>query len=113
MGSRLSLADAVARVTLKSDASSEPEVTQNEVTQLALASRTADAAGLLPSEDDYEETYDINRAVAQVYDLKATRTAGKFDLTVDNQALARSQQHAHFVQQAQLWRSKVAFTWPL
>lgn len=113
MGSTLPLVDAIARVGLKSDASSEPEVSQSELSELVLSSRVPDREGRLPDDDDYDETFDINRAVASVFDLKASRVAAKFDLNVDGQALSRSQQYQHFTAQAALFRAKQAFTWPL
>lgn len=112
MGSRLSLADAVARVTFKSDASVSPVVSASEVSEILLSSRTPDSDGNLPGDTEWEETFDINKAVASVFEVKASRVSGKFDLNVDGQDLSRSQQYQHYVAQAAAWRQKQAFTWP-
>jgi len=113
MGSRLPLADAIARVELLSDAAAAPVVSTLEVTELVLSARTPDAEGNRPSDDGYTDTFDVNRAVTAVFDLKASRVSAKFDLNVDGQDLSRSQQYQHFVSEAARWRQKQAFTWPL
>lgn len=49
-------------------------------------------------------TYDINRAAAAVYEIKAANVAGRFDIKTDNHDLKRSQLRASYLDMAKSMR---------
>jgi hypothetical protein len=69
--------------------------------------RRADADGILPSEDGWTPTYDLNVAVSQGWETKAARAAGDFRFEEDNQVFYREQIHAHCRAQADRWNRRL------
>lgn len=52
----------------------------------------------------WSPTWDINRAVARGWKIKAGKVAGAYDVGADGDNLARSQIHAHCLEQADSYR---------
>ena len=69
----------------------EPILDADTVTELLLRARVVDASNRWPTEDDYEDTYNLNIAAARGWRLKAARVAADYDLDVDGKGLSRSQ----------------------
>lgn len=55
---------------------------------------------------DWEPTYDLNAAAADIWEEKAAALAGKFDFSADGASYSRSQQHTHAQQMARYYRSR-------
>jgi hypothetical protein len=113
MGSALPFATAVQIVADQAGTDRFPQLTVPQVERCVQQAAVRDADGLLPSEEDWVETWDVNRAIASAWELKAAEAASRFDMTVDGQTLRRSQVIEHCERQADRFRSRSAFTWPL
>jgi hypothetical protein len=109
---RVDFDDAVTMVTEYSAASEFPEVSQAAVEQIVHRCARMDAAGYLPSEPEWTETFDVYAATATVFEVKAARVANRFDFSTDGQALSRSQMVAQLQAQARMWRARTAGTVP-
>ena len=57
------------------DWDTEPALTEAEITDILDAAALADADGLLPEEEGWEPAYDLDRAAARVWLVKAARAA--------------------------------------
>lgn len=67
-----------------------------------------DAEGREPSHDDWEATYDLHRAAAEVWDEKAAALAGNFDFNADGATYHRSQAYEQALKSARQHMSKRA-----
>lgn len=88
--------DALALLQLYTDWQSDPALTEDELTAVLAGSRTVDADGLAPSDEDYTATYDrqgVYRAAAEAWDVKAGRLAMRVSTTTEA-GLKRERQQA-------------------
>ena len=99
---------AVVQVITRCATDDFPALTAAEVEDIVDQAARPDRAGETPFGDGWLPTFDLNAACAQAWELKATRTATKFDVNVDGQQLDRSQIHDQCVKMARFWRGKVA-----
>jgi hypothetical protein len=100
--------DAVQQVTLLTSAAEFPAVSQAAVEQIVHRSARRDRHGLLPDDDEWTPTYDLNAACATVFEVKAANIANRFDMSVDGQSLSRSQMVDHFAGMARMYRNRTA-----
>jgi hypothetical protein len=70
---------------------SYPTLDDDDLAQALLAGTLADPDGLVPSDADWTPTYDLNRAAAAGWRLKAGKVAGDFDVTDVGGTYRRSQ----------------------
>ena len=101
-------ADAIAFVQARADIDVVPEVSLLEVEELVDRAARRDHNRKQPHEDGWWPTYDLHHAVASAWEVKASRAASRFDLTVDGQQLDRSQLYSHCKGQAVSFWNRVA-----
>lgn len=77
-----------------------PILTEADIDELLIAARIADADGLLPDDEDWAPTWDLNGAAADGWERKAGLVAGDYDFGEDGQRFNRSQVHAMCLVQA-------------
>ena len=111
MSTAIARTDAIAVVQSQAATDLEPSLTQPEVETLVDRSARRDIDGTQPGDADWIETYDLNVATALAWERKAALTAtSKFDISVDNQTLTRSQVYQQCMAQAAHYRGKNAGT---
>jgi len=59
-----------------------------------------------PDHSDWDPTYDLHAAAADLWEEKAAAIAEAFDFTADGASYSRSQQVAQYMQQARYHRSR-------
>lgn len=102
--------DALAWLTLRTDATAEPVLDSGALQLLLELATTVDADGYEPTDDEWTATYSVQglyRAAAEAWTIKAGKCAGKFDFTTDGQTFRRSQMVDHCEAQAAMWRRKL------
>jgi len=105
---RVDFDDAVTIVSEYSSADEFPEMPQAAVEQIVHRCARQDSHGRLPTDPNWDETYDVYAATATVFEVKAARVANRFDFSTDGQRLDRSQMAAHFMAMARMWRARTA-----
>lgn len=78
----------------------EPILGSTVIDELLERAQVTDALNQLPQDLGYTPTYDLNRAAARGWRLKAARVAADYDLDVSGKALSRSQMVAQLLQLA-------------
>jgi hypothetical protein len=105
---RVDFDDAVALVSEYSASDEFPEILPAAVEQIVERCARRDAHGILPSQEGWEETYDVYAATATVFEVKSAKVANRFDFSTDGQQLNRSQMASHFAAMARMWRARTA-----
>lgn len=82
---------ALARLKAMVAYDSAPTLSVDELDTLLTMYKTVDSAGLAPTEDDYVETWDLNRAAAEGWRWKAGKMAAAYDFQADGASYNRSQ----------------------
>jgi hypothetical protein len=103
-------AEARADIELLTEAATDPVLSTGQVDYLVRMAKRADAGGRAPSDDDWEETWDIAYAVCRGWELKAGNAVSRFDFSSVNEKFDRSQVQKHCREQAKEWRRKVGCT---
>lgn len=67
-----------------------------------------DSDGNEPDEEDWEATYDLNAAAADIWAEKAAVLAGDFDFSADGGNYSRSQAYEHAMQMSRYYRARRA-----
>lgn len=70
-------------------ASSRPVLSQEELDAILEANRVPDTLGRLVTDQGYTPTYDLNRAAAEGWRMKAGKVAGDFDFSADNASYSK------------------------
>jgi hypothetical protein len=68
----------------------EPTLTEEELEDLLGAASKEDAAGLAPGDEDWEPTYDLDRAAARVWLVKAARASATVEAASEDTGTATS-----------------------
>jgi len=110
MPTPISRADAVDRVKVLSSYDGFPEVVTALVEAFVDDAARPDSEGRLPSDEDWSPTFDLNAAVATVFETKAALVANRYDTATDGQTLNRSQLVAHFTALGRMYRNRIAST---
>jgi hypothetical protein len=84
--------------------SSIPILTDNEVDRLLNYAKRADVNGYLPSETEWEPTWNLAAAAARGWIIKAGKVAGLFPFSTDGQSYQRDQMHRMCIETANEWR---------
>jgi hypothetical protein len=89
------------------------EPTTTPYSDEALAARIEDTPkhdqdGVLPDEEGWVETYDLNRTASQIWTEKAAALAGAYDVNADGASYSRNQKYANAVKLAGLFASRAA-----
>jgi hypothetical protein len=77
-----------------------PELSDDELAQCLLAGAIPDSAGLFVNDHDWEPTYDINRAAAAAWTMKAAKVASDYTITIEQRELNRGQMIDNFLKMA-------------
>lgn len=72
---------------------SVPTLDDIQVSELLLMARRPDSDGLLPSDENWTGTYDLNAAASEGWRWKAAKVAGNFGFSSDGQTFNREQVH--------------------
>lgn len=106
-------AEAQARLERMTEATSEPVLTADDITDCLAMSRLVDADGLPPTDPNWTPTFDLNRGAAEGWRRKAGKLAMRFDFSTDGQDFKRSQAVAHCERMAQQYRRKIVASVPV
>lgn len=91
----------------------EPALTEEELEGLLGTASKEDAAGLAPGDEGWEPTYDLNRAAARVWLVKAARASATVEAASEDTGNATSRVFENCLAMARLYsakRSAAAFT---
>lgn len=110
MPTPISRTDAVSRVALLSASGEFPDVATPVVEAFVDDAARPDVDGHLPDNAEWTPTYDLNAAVASVFETKAALVANRYDTSTDGQGLNRSQLIGHFRTMAAMYRNRIAST---
>jgi hypothetical protein len=81
----------------------DPVLDTDAVDDLLVIAKTPDIDGLLPSDDDWTPTWNLNMAAATGWEWKAAKAAGRFDFGEDGQRFNASQVAGHCLKMAALF----------
>lgn len=91
----------------------EPTLDVDELASLLLRARRPDPVRLGADSTGWTPTWDLNAAAAEGWRRKAAKVTGKFDFSTDGQSFSRSQIHAMCIEQANLYRNRIAGSIPM
>ena len=95
--------DAIARMT---DASTDPVLDSDDLSDLIGVASRIDASGLYSDDSDWTPTWDLNAAAAEGWLRKAGRAAKDFTFAEDGQRFDRAQVYQHCMSQHELYARK-------
>lgn len=93
----------IARMT---DASTDPQLSSEDLDDLIGVAARADEDGLYRGDDGWTETWDVNAAAAEGWRRKAARAVAKFDFAEDSQRFSRAQIFQHCKEQERSYADK-------
>ncbi len=99
--------DVVTRVSTLAAASSRPVLTQDEVKATILAYAMPDADGITPDVTGWTPTWDINRAVSELWGIKAGKVAGDFNFGADGSNFSKGEVMAQCLEMQAKFAAKV------
>ena len=67
---------------------------------------TMDADGYDPNDTEWEPTYDLHAAAAEIWEAKAAGVAGNYDFSADDASFHRSQPYTQYMKLANYHRSR-------
>lgn len=103
--------EARARLALLVQSCAEPCLDDHEVDQVLAQHTCADVAGLSPSEEDWQPTYDFVAAAVTGWQLKAAKASQLHNVTLPGgRTFAASQLFAHCQAMAETYRKRIAMT---
>ena len=88
----------------------EPTLSAGEVDDLFEQAKRVDSDGLIPSDNDWVPTFDLNAAAAEGWSWKAGKVAPRYGVNLDGAVLQRQQLYAHCRAQAAHYASKIVGT---
>ena len=97
---------AATRLTLFGETATEPVISSTEQGILLDMSKTVDKYGVWPTETGWEETYDVNHAIAQSWLLKSSRLAPRYLFMSGGKMLSRNQYYDHCMKQYKVYAMK-------
>jgi hypothetical protein len=99
--------DARARLERMTSAAVEPVLDASDLDDLLTDSKRADRSGLAPSDDGWEETWDLNSAAAEGWRIKKGRFAHKFSFSAEGRSFHVSDALKHFDEMIEHYQNKV------
>lgn len=91
-------AEARARIELFLNPTEEPQIYAAELDVLLDIARRVDRSGVRPSDTAWEETYDVNYAIAQGWLVKAGRLAPRYLFMDAGKMYSRNQFYEHCIE---------------
>jgi hypothetical protein len=98
-----------ARIARLTAAEYDPKLESDDLDDLVGIATIPDEAGRNPTDTDWVETYDINRAVQMGWEIKAARAAGDFRFEEDNQAFYREHVFSHCRDMAKRYNRRAVY----
>lgn len=99
-------AEARATITLLTDAGTEPVLASADLDYLLTLAKRADNFGVWPTETGWEETWDVNYAVAQGWLIRAGRLANRYLFMTGGKMFSRQQFYDHCMKMYRTYLSK-------
>lgn len=99
-------AEAEDKLVRLVDATSDPELTDEDISDLIDLACRPDENGLTRADADWEPSWDLDFAAAEGWLRKAGRAAARFSFAEDGQRFERAQIYAHCVSQAEHYRQR-------
>ena len=105
--------EALEELEAMLDWESVPALSEAEVTLCLNRSKLVDSAGLAPTDDDWDPTWDLNIGAAHGWRLKAAKAAKWHDYSTAGLKVDKSQIRAGCLEMAKEYRRKIAASVPL
>lgn len=102
--------EARALLKLMTSASTEPKLTDDEINLILSTAKLSDTEGRAPSDAEWEPTWDLNRAAARGWDIKAGRASDHHAVTINGRVFSAQQVYEHCEEQARKYRKRIAGT---
>ena len=99
-------AEAQAQIERMVQASTDPALSADEVTDLVNAAARPDTDGYDRTDDAWTPTWDLNAAAAEGWSRKAAKAHNLFNFAEDGQRFDRSQIYANCVTQRDYYAAK-------
>jgi hypothetical protein len=78
----------------------EPVITDPDLQSILDANRVRDDDGFYVGDTAYVTTYDMNRAAAKAFRVKAARVAAEYDVSIEGRSLMRSYMYRQLMDMA-------------
>ena len=92
---------------LFADGDTKPALAPADLDTLVAMARRVDVAGVEPGDTvNWDESYDLNYAIAQAWLVKAGRLAGHYNFMVQGKMFSRQQFYDHCIKQHKLFINK-------
>lgn len=101
--------DATNRILKLRRMTNEPTAsvyTDDMLTAYIADAAVMDANGNFPDDDDWVETYDLNRAAADIWEEKIAVVSGEYDFNADGGDYKQSQRRDEFERRARHYRAR-------
>ena len=86
----------------------DPVLSEDEVAAIVAAAKRMDADGREIIDEDWVETYDPRAAVAEAWEVKAGKAAGRADLARGGSSIKRGSVHEACLRMARIYRRGVS-----
>lgn len=101
-------AEALARLTAMTAASSEPTLSAEELAILLEDNRVADEYGRGPAQSGYIDTWNLRAAAAEGWRWKAGKVAELYSFRSDVHSYQRAEHHKHCLEMIKLYQGGAA-----
>lgn len=101
---------AIARLTRMAAADVEPQLDALDLEYLLAMSRLVDEFGRSAEDPDWIGTWNLNRAAAKAWEMKAGKCSDKFNFSSDVNSFQRTQVFDHCIKMADRFGKKVSGT---
>jgi hypothetical protein len=98
---------AADRLAMMTAANTAPELDADLVRSLVAEAARVDTDGIGPRDPAWTPTYDLNRAAAEGWRLKAAMAAGQYSVTADGATFQRNQVFEHCERMAGHYAARV------
>lgn len=88
----------------------DPKLSNTELEQILSRCKLADSAGRAPSDEDWELTYDFNRAAAQGWMVKAGKATSHHAVTIKGRIFSAQQVYDHCIEMAREYKRRIGGT---
>lgn len=103
-------ATAILRIRTITAYQTDPTLTDAEITLLVDTYKVNDFSGLVPTDPDWEGTWDFNGAAHEGWLWKAAKVSEGYDFSSDVNSFSRDQLYQHCVDMAERWHKNKAGT---
>ena len=107
------LEEATTRLERMTASSAEPLLTSAEIQDILVEAQRADRYGVRPSDAEWSNTYDLNWAAAEGWELKASKAASTNQFISDARGTASDYTFLNCKRQAEEYRSRITASIPV